>query len=175
MTAAHLALETTLEASDNLDLCHEEFMGLRHLLETERNCIGVIIMAGTNDLASMPTAAEVCAPVQALHKMCHEEFGLKTLALSVPPNQSSCEGRQGDHSSGTYRYFCRWREVNAGIHAWAEESRNLELSRFVDVGALVPFSQESGFWEVDGLHMSKDGYRELGSRLAPEVESFFLT
>merc|ERR1719329_1934539 len=47
----------------------------------------VLLMAGTNDLAKSSDADEMFEFIRALHRLCHEVGGARTVALAVPPNR----------------------------------------------------------------------------------------
>jgi len=119
-----------------------------------------LIMAGTNDLGTEDPQI-IAANLQTLHKVCHRQ-GVRTVALSVPP------------SAAATRIKCiskRRMKVNKILAKWSkDEGREVGdgtgVASFVDTESIVPFSEQNGFWETDGLHFSRSGSRELGRGLA---------
>jgi ASC-1-like (ASCH) protein len=156
--------------------------GLRATLRSmDRPPDGVLLMAGTNDLASDATADEVLAAIRELHRVCVHEFGLKTIALSVPPNRAAAERVDGGGVSAFVKsYVARWRAVNAGLANTKDTKGGAggsaceqAVPRFFDVGERIAYFPESRYWEQDGLHMSAAGYARLGTSLAPLVRATF--
>lgn len=120
-----------------------------------------IIMAGTNDLARYDTSENIAASVWRLHAACHEK-GVPTVALTIPPAKWSSEGSD----------LAERQQVADLIASRAQHSQiasGVGCLAVVDPGELVPYSCDSSFWEVDGLHYSQSGSQELGLRLAPRI------
>lgn len=131
--------------------------GLRVLLAEKGPFDLALIMAGTNDLGSKRAVAEdVAQDIIDLHSVCHST-GIRTVALSVPPNEAVNESR---------RYRAKWQKTNTILHSWVEKEKNALL--FVNTSDLVPFDIEK-LWEDDGLHFSPEGSERLGAGLAPLV------
>ncbi|KAA8497010.1 hypothetical protein FVE85_0739 [Porphyridium purpureum] len=177
--ATHLADDTVLDSDGTeVDVCDTAYDGLRRALEkvpVECNTDSLskevssaykccLIMAGTNDLADidngMQTVEVVVDSLVKLHTVCHLA-GVRTIALSIPPNRWSS---RGDDSA----YSAQWTRLNALLKQWANGST---MCDFVDVSTLVPYDEAtaSKLWEYDGLHMNAAGYNQLGHMLAPYV------
>jgi len=148
--------------------------GLQYILAEDGKFDLVIIMAGTNDLATPCRAADVCNSVQALHGACHE-FGLRTVALSVPHTRIlakvlEAEAEQKKVHSARRAYAVRWRDTNDMLQKWATGPGEQDgVVHFVDTSTVMPFSEDSGCWEEDGLHFSPQGSRHLGEALASQL------
>lgn len=88
----------------------------------------------------------------ALHSIAHSA-GALTVALGVPDSHA-CH-------VDSHLNFQR-RELNSLLDQWSSsEPRTL----FVSTDALVPYESTSGHLWCDGLHMSREGYRQLGQKL----------
>ena len=178
ITAKELSTKQNLDAFDNVDVCQCRYSGLRRLLTQQyNNVVGVLIMSGTNDLASADVSpTEVIASIRTLHEIAWCHGAPHTIALSIPPNQHSGVPFSGDDdddiSEAQKMYAAKWKETNELIKEWAcNESR----TTWFDVGAVLPFDDLHGsMWESDGLHMSEQGYDFLGGSLVPVVEECLL-
>lgn len=149
--------------------------GLQALIAEDGPFDLALIMAGTNDLpARGSTAVAVANSVQALHLACHEQ-GLRTVALSVPPNEGCPSDRVT--GSGSRRYEARWTSTNVLLQEWAAQGAQEDgagVALFVDTEGLVPYVEGSDLWEQDGLHLSPLGSRKLGEGLAPLLAPLLL-
>lgn len=127
----------------------------------------VLLMAGTNDLASKSErAVRICNNIKALHAVCHE-YNVPTVALSVPPNAVMALQSRSEQKKA---YKVRWNQLQEQLEAWATGAGAREgVAQFVDTQQLVPFSEDSGYWEADGLHLSPEGSRQLGRGLASQL------
>jgi len=123
----------------------------------------VLIMCGTNDLADKIRTRELIENIATLHEAAHAA-GARSIAMTIP------ESKAAVHVDwlGQARL-----EANDAIRAWAG-SRPAGQVSFVDTAALVPFSETSGRWEPDGLHMSRAGYEAFGRALAPLIAAFVM-
>eukprot|EP00928_Gymnodinium_smaydae_P082404 TRINITY_DN65746_c0_g1_i1.p1 TRINITY_DN65746_c0_g1~~TRINITY_DN65746_c0_g1_i1.p1 ORF type:complete len:495 (-),score=65.56 TRINITY_DN65746_c0_g1_i1:203-1651(-) len=120
-----------------------------------------LIMAGTNDL-SKSKPDRIFADVKALHVACHN-VGTRTLALSVPPSRAALKSKSISP--------CRSR-VNELLREWLSSSdASSTPGMFLDMDDIMPYDDDDELWEIDGLHFSRDGSRQLGIRLAPLVKA----
>eukprot|EP01006_Ploeotia_vitrea_P012588 TRINITY_DN33286_c0_g1_i1.p1 TRINITY_DN33286_c0_g1~~TRINITY_DN33286_c0_g1_i1.p1 ORF type:complete len:230 (+),score=29.59 TRINITY_DN33286_c0_g1_i1:64-690(+) len=140
------------------DVCDMEWPGLRHALKQQQytHCI---IMGGTNDLADMVPADTLFGNLMKLHQMCHSA-GVKTVALPIPPSKWLTPSLEQPYKIRE--------EVNQRLKEWATTE---EKAVWVDMTQYIPYSAESGHWEPDGLHMSKEGYVHFGKKLADELKT----
>ena len=141
--------------------------GLRTLLRSVQSRTGspadlCIILAGTNDLAYETEAAPIVDALEALHGASHGE-GVPTVAMGIPP---SAWQRSDPHAGALAS------EVNASLQRWCQATsgrgeanrRSIFLSCPID-----PSTLGGALWSPDGLHLSPDGFRELGEGLAPSL------
>ena len=141
--------------------------GLRTLLRFVQSRTGspadlCIILAGTNDLAYETEAAPIVDALEALHGASHGE-GVPTVAMGIPP---SAWQRSDPHAGALAS------EVNASLQRWCQATsgrgeanrRSIFLSCPID-----PSTLGGALWSPDGLHLSPDGFRELGEGLAPSL------
>jgi lysophospholipase L1-like esterase len=122
-----------------------------------------IVMGGTNDLGANKNPEQILADLKALHGLCHAH-GVRTVALSIPESRFVKEQSRAANNAR--------KKVNKGLAAWAKSLPNRVL--FVDMAAQVPYSEVSGDWHPDGLHMTRQGYRNFGDRLANLVHPYIL-
>eukprot|EP01062_Namystynia_karyoxenos_P046968 TRINITY_DN35323_c0_g1_i1.p1 TRINITY_DN35323_c0_g1~~TRINITY_DN35323_c0_g1_i1.p1 ORF type:complete len:281 (+),score=108.00 TRINITY_DN35323_c0_g1_i1:82-843(+) len=159
LTAVELA--EGMDCAALQDCCGITGAGLRAALKESASGGGcfraAVIMAGTNDLCRTDAQDTVAALLQ-LHCAALAE-GARTVAVGVPEAaflRRHEEGRQ------------RRDAINTALRIWAERMAPAVLY----VAPPVPFDDENGDWEGDGLHMSQQGYQKLGSRLAPLLADF---
>ena len=145
-----------MENEQCVDVFDKEAPGLKVQLEKEQYTV-CIIMAGTNDLAHGRTPEMILEDVKILHATCHER-GLRTVALPIP----------GSRYGKSIR-----RQFNTMLEQWVATIPDKVL--FVDMASEVPYSDESGHWCSDGLHMSEDGYRIFGDKLSGHVKEFIIS
>jgi len=144
--------------------------GLRRLLAEQGPFDLVVIMAGTNDVATPHLSIEeVLASLKSLHEACWAK-GTPTVALSVP--ESSVTGTSQFPQANQ-----KWHAINNALAAWAKAEQgdcSLVSPFFVNAARLVSFNQAArvrGLWDPDNLHFTAAGSREFGSKLAPIVAS----
>ncbi|CAD7702271.1 unnamed protein product [Ostreobium quekettii] len=87
--------------------------------------------------------------------------GAKTVAIGIP------EGRVQLSSESMQRYRAA---VNTWLQDWASSSETSGRVLYLDFP--IPFSDDTGDWEGDGLHMSAQGYQKLGRLLGPLIRNF---
>lgn len=158
----------SMEVREVEDACGQVGPGLRKLLrradQQGQSYDMVILMAGTNDLQDMRSApAPIATCIKDLHTTCHVE-GVRTVCLSVPPNQCLKNAR----------YHERWTRVNNLLRSWCEgEGRQEGVALYVDVQQILPYSDStsSSLWNEDGLHFSKLGADTLGRSLLEPLRS----
>jgi len=158
LTAREMAVKKN--ARQLQDVCHRHGKGLKRILSDNGPFDIVLIMAGTNDLArnDASQAEAVIADIKALHAACHA-VGVRTIALGIPPRDAVVRDTS----------YCRyWESVNKRLENWAHGTEG--IATFIDTAVLIPFAS-NGFWEHDGLHLSKAGSRHLGKKLAPALRS----
>lgn len=131
---------------------------LRRIQETLEGQVPsvVIVLAGTNDLATSPDAQAIADHVAALHRAARE-FGVpRTVAVGVPPSwyQSISEP-------------ARILTANVNQHLQAEAQSHAPAMSFVPFP--FPYERDGSLWDPDGLHLSPQGYQILGECLAPAV------
>lgn len=147
------------DAEELKDVCKRTGKGIRRVLSESGPFDLALLMVGTNDLGKSDPET-IFANVRALHEECHQA-GVRTVALSVPPSEAA---------NASVKLNKKRRQVNALLQKWASESTGEQgVALFVETGDLLPFDETSGLWEMDGLHFSRDGSRELGAKLAPLV------
>lgn len=133
--------------------------GLRQLINGFGPFDLVMIMAGTNDLGRGSGPESVFSKLVLLHSACHK-LGVPTLALTVPPNRGAQSGQRHD----------AWKTVNRLLSEWSRSDQAPTLLRgCVDTGKVLPYDEENGQWETDGLHYSPQGYNGLGRKLSVHV------
>jgi len=93
---------------------------------------------------------------------CHVE-GVKTVALSVPPNRFL----------ENTRYHQRWTRVNEMLQSWCEAEGYQEgVTKYVDVQQILPYKKSSSeMWNEDGLHFSPLGAETLGRHLVELLQT----
>uniref|UniRef100_A0A7S2L5P2 SGNH hydrolase-type esterase domain-containing protein n=1 Tax=Leptocylindrus danicus TaxID=163516 RepID=A0A7S2L5P2_9STRA len=125
----------------------------------------VVILAGTNDIGQAfasqqqdklnveQTAQDIASSIIALHELAHEE-GIPTLAIAIPP-------------SGFQHAVSTANDLGDQTNAILEEWCSKKLMGFFE----FPFGWSAGDerWAPDGLHLSEEGYRQVGAFLAPMV------
>eukprot|EP00978_Attheya_sp_CCMP212_P003467 scaffold7174_cov55-Attheya_sp.AAC.1 len=133
----------------------------------------VIILAGTNDLAFEEDPQVIIDNVIALHKMSHLEGIRRTIAIGVPPSAWQASNEKSRTMAS---------KINEALEEYCTSTKAVEgaatsdadVAEVVAVASYFPFpfgwSQGDSNWSpVDGLHLSPEGYAELGTRLAPFV------
>ena len=124
-----------------------------HALETMR-CNLVILAGGTNDLG-MVGEKQILKNLEEGYEVCRKQ-AIPLIAPSTPPISYN-------------EYVSRVITVNSGIEAYALKSQNVFFADWF--GAL---KDEQGFLEErynsgDGVHLSVEGYKRIGSLLVPIV------
>ena len=160
-------------ASDMLEYQNAPDIGLRSLLLKASKAAPLdlaVILAGTNDIGQAfssisssgsfstiqnkeQTAQDIASSIIALHELALKE-NIPTLAIAIP--------RSGfQHNVSDARDLCD--DVNQIVEDWCAE----KLVGFFE----FPFGWSAGDerWATDGLHLTKEGYREVGAFLAPMV------
>lgn len=136
------------------DAVGNEGKGLGMLLALEKPFDVALILAGTHDFVSRTPESQrlrsetIFWCLRRLHESCHAA-GVPTVVLTPPCGEGEKAARKGLHEL---------------LARWASTSRRV-LAHF-DVEDLVPREPSCGFWEDDHIHLSADGQRRLGNRLA---------
>ena len=171
---AAVELVQTLDTKILYDVCGCEYQGLRYLLEKKPSTTRVggmydaaLIMLGTNDLAKTElSAGDILTAITELHTLCHS-YGLRTVALPIPPNRFSAMPARGRED--LVQYQARRERVNCLLKEWAEASAQANRVLFVDVTDSLPeWSEDGECWESDGLHFSAAGSQRLGELLGAD-------
>mmetsp|Transcript_44085 Transcript_44085/g.80528 ORF Transcript_44085/g.80528 Transcript_44085/m.80528 type:complete len:229 (-) Transcript_44085:186-872(-) len=113
----------------------------------------VVLMAGTNDIGKGSSPEETMHHIATLHQQCHA-MGIPTIAVAPPSLASGAVRQKRDRLARM-------------LHQWSQQNSDCVLS-FEDAEAAVPRGTR-GFWESDELHLSPNGSRELGAKLASHV------
>merc|ERR1712176_657202 len=101
----------------------------------------------------------ICENINLMHRCCHD-FGLPTIALSIPDNKRREDPEYND----------RWTQVNALLQ------ENLTgVSCIIDTAAIVPFERETDAWSLDGLHLDPEGSELLGAGIASRILPYLLS
>lgn len=136
-------------------------IGLRTAVRAGMPLTLVIILAGTNDLAYNSDAASITESVVALHKVCFDEQVPHTLAVGIPSSGYQSMNQEAADLA---------QAVNDGLQAYCQSEPRATFAPFP-----FPFSRNDEKWASDGLHFSAEGYRVLGTSLAPVVEQILIT
>lgn len=163
-TAFGLSGWTAQQMRDNLEtaVCRDEVghvsPGLSVALAEDQYDV-VVLLAGTNDLggvgSSQSQMERVVDNVWALHQTCHAA-GAKTICVSIP-------GSGWQATTPIARAACR--HINELLRA--RVSRHRTHAKYVDFPIMYGMGP---MWGADGLHLTEDGYRALGTLLGPHVE-----
>lgn len=144
---------TTQEMLQSAD---EHKYGLRHFISINQVPIPtvVVILAGTNDLADAVQAEPVTESISALHKLCWDSGVARTVTVSIPPSAYQAIDQ---HTADLCRYF------NEALQDFCESSPKASYTAF-------PFRfRRDERWSWDGLHLTEEGYKFLGTQLAPSI------
>jgi lysophospholipase L1-like esterase len=132
----------------------------------------VIILAGTNDLAFEEDAQVIIDNVIALHKISHLEGIRRTIAIGVPPSAWQASNEKSRTMAS---------KINEALEEYCTSTKAVEgaatsdadVAEVVAVASYFPFpfgwSHGDSNWSPDGLHLSPEGYAELGTQIAPFV------
>ena len=119
-----------------------------------------ILLAGTNDIGKRRHAshADIVTSIWALHALAHR-LGVATLAVGVPPTGFGMGIRNAT----------AWEDVRRSVNDLlrAQCAAAAPLCSYVDCP--VQWTPSSRAWEADGVHLSADGYAELGRGVAAAV------
>eukprot|EP00930_Biecheleria_cincta_P096715 TRINITY_DN88522_c0_g1_i1.p1 TRINITY_DN88522_c0_g1~~TRINITY_DN88522_c0_g1_i1.p1 ORF type:complete len:659 (-),score=65.36 TRINITY_DN88522_c0_g1_i1:443-2419(-) len=132
----------------------------------------VILTAGMNDILrfvqdyNRVEPGQIADAVQILHGCCHR-LGSKTVALGL----TDIGGRVASTDTVARRHA-----LNSALARWTRENEReaCESERpelFVNPGMLVPYGPlavKAGLWR-EGLHLTEEGSRLLGDRLASRL------
>eukprot|EP00588_Corethron_pennatum_P035167 CAMPEP_0194351436 /NCGR_PEP_ID=MMETSP0171-20130528/108180_1 /TAXON_ID=218684 /ORGANISM="Corethron pennatum, Strain L29A3" /LENGTH=244 /DNA_ID=CAMNT_0039119065 /DNA_START=593 /DNA_END=1324 /DNA_ORIENTATION=- len=120
-----------------------------------------VVLAGTNDLphgmTAAPAAAErIARSVSGLHEAAHG-LGIPTVAVSVPPSGWQAAVPEAALLAAG---------VNRELRSWC--GTVTAMAHFVE----FPFGrrgEDDARWARDGLHLTPEGYHDLGDGLAEEI------
>jgi lysophospholipase L1-like esterase len=162
---------------------HDPKFGLRSAIDGISNpsVSLVVILAGTNDIGALTCGGggttnesnhdvnAIIDPIIQLHRACLDCCNgnvesdnnklIQTIALGIP-------GSAWQKHNHKALQLCN--KVNNGLRQFASTE---ERVTYVDFP--IPYTGEDE-WNVDGLHMSKNGYEALGIALVPYVKGIIL-
>lgn len=128
----------------------------------------VIILGGTNDLASLKEAKQfdLFEKIKSLHKMAHE-IGMKTCAVTIPQTAF-------DVLPISYEYVEYRESVNNQIRDFA--SNNSAMVCLCDVSLKIPMygvrnNELASHWD-DELHFTPKGYDRMGELIFEVIKNF---
>mmetsp|Transcript_2233 Transcript_2233/g.3826 ORF Transcript_2233/g.3826 Transcript_2233/m.3826 type:complete len:308 (+) Transcript_2233:131-1054(+) len=166
-------LLSQVDAVSIVDKMAQRGPGLRKIILQRGPFDLVLILVGTNDLSlqghkglDMDEKADIIfGHIKALHEVCHDA-GVSTVSMSIPPNR--CMNIMEGPWVG-YRRL--WDSVNAKLQSWASAAKDSAkgVALHVDTNRIVPYDEDSAWWEEDGLHLSPEGSAQLGQALAHEI------
>jgi lysophospholipase L1-like esterase len=162
-----------LERSEMLSSVAEVIQGEKAVREVQKPGFGLaiklhkprlaIILAGTNDIlqASDPDGQTVADHIWKLHEMAHRA-GVRTIALGIPGWNRILDSDERQCSERIRaRILC-----NNALHEYAV--RNQAMSRYLAFP--FAFDGNGSLWDVDGIHLTLEGYRRVGVHLAENLE-----
>jgi lysophospholipase L1-like esterase len=171
-------------ASAMAEYMDDSTIGLRSALDGVRNpsLSLVIILAGTNDIGSITSSSSmnnttesvslVVDPILRLHNTCLDyvvgDSGKKdvyTLIIGIPGSawqqMNSQAARLCSDVNGALKQF-------ASSYSSEEGGRKRRRVKYIDFP--FPYQRDDNKWCGDGLHLSPEGYKTLGTSLAPCVK-----
>jgi lysophospholipase L1-like esterase len=144
--------------------------GLAEAIKQHRPALA-IIMAGTNDIFKDNDidGNSIASRVWQLHCIAHDA-GVRTIALGIPNWSNSCQYHTKAPYTNEQRITTR-AELNKRLskYVYGVPQRTL----YVDFP--FAFAGSSKNWDNDGLHLSPEGYSELGMQLAKSARDFILS
>jgi lysophospholipase L1-like esterase len=162
-----------LERSEMLSSVAEVIQGGQAVREVQKPGMGLaiklhkprlaIILAGTNDIlqASDPDGQIVADNIWKLHEMAHRA-GVRTIALGIPGWDRILDSDEKQCSERIRaRILC-----NNALHEYA--LRNQAMSRYLAFP--LPYDGNQSLWDVDGIHLTREGYQRVGAHLAENLE-----
>mmetsp|Transcript_29133 Transcript_29133/g.53156 ORF Transcript_29133/g.53156 Transcript_29133/m.53156 type:complete len:295 (+) Transcript_29133:134-1018(+) len=170
LTAAQLVSQ--VDAVTIVDKMEQRGPGLRKILLEKGPFDLVLILVGTNDLALHENqdldmgekVKSIVSNIRALHEVCHKE-GVSTVSMSIPPNRCM------HIMEGPWVVYRKtWEAVNTQLQAWAgKEGLSGGVVLHLDTSRMVPYDEDSAWWEEDGLHLTPEGSEHLGQAVAYEI------
>lgn len=149
-----------MTAGEMVSLADARDVGLRAILDSARSAGApyerVVLLAGTNDLATVPGSADptaaaeaVAGAIRSLHEIAIGR-GAGTLAVGIPGSRA---------------------QLRVPFYGALADGANAALARTSPAYAAfpVPFAEGDRHWDPDGLHMTRAGYAALGAGLAPSL------
>jgi len=117
-----------------------------------------VILAGTNDLGYELDSESIFKSLKTLHEAAHDE-GVPTVAVSIPPSSWQAVDRSAKALA---------EKINESLRQWALEKD--DMVTYVP----CPIQSYNGRHDErfcdDGLHFTPEGYRLLGTGLAPDIQ-----
>ena len=153
-------------AKDMVNIADHENIGINSILKNavqndlENDVVTVcIIIVGTNDLGQIQSSSEleIYNNIMKLHAIAHEN-GVFTISVDIPPNV---------YVNNDNKYRSNYQNVNDRLRNSVKED---EMR--VHIPFPFPYSiSEQMLWDADGLHMTNNGYKQLGEALAFPVKN----
>ena len=173
-----------MPASAMLKLVEQKDVGACSIVENIPTLSVLIILTGTNDLQQMapdimgpggPEAIDsngkaemILESITNLHKAtleCAQRVGNKdmhTLALGIPGSQFQTQFPVASDIAA---------KVNKGLNEFSSSyNKESPHGKIVYSDFPIAYDQSDSKWGPDGLHLSAEGYDELGKKVAPEVK-----
>lgn len=119
--------------------------------DKENHCISVcIIIVGTNDIGMMGQSQEsqkdIYDHIINLHNVANQK-GVYTISVDIPPTPYP-------------------KESTVSIN---NRLSDLSAENEMRVHVKFPVSSKTELWDSDGLHMTSEGYKHLGTNLAKDI------
>mmetsp|Transcript_34711 Transcript_34711/g.70883 ORF Transcript_34711/g.70883 Transcript_34711/m.70883 type:complete len:405 (-) Transcript_34711:47-1261(-) len=173
-----------MPASAMLNLVEQKDVGACAIVENIPTLSVLIILTGTNDLQQMapdimgpggPEAIDsngkaemILESITNLHKAtleCAQRVGNKdmhTLALGIPGSQFQTQFPVASDIAA---------KVNKGLNEFSSSyNKESPHGKIVYSDFPIAYDKSDSKWGPDGLHLSAEGYDELGKKVAPEVK-----
>jgi len=119
----------------------------------------VILAGGTNDLG-MTREKEIFKNLEEGYEVCRKRKIL-LIATSIPP-------------ISLYEYVARVKAVNSSIEVYASHHQNVFFADWFDVLKDTQAFLDGRYNSGDGVHLSVEGYKRLGSLMVPIVSEALL-
>lgn len=162
-------------SSQMLDHINDKKAGICEIVQHNPTLSLMIILAGTNDLgritnAEKSVARSVIESIVKLHQGAIECAGgdrnkeFRTLAVGVPGSAF----QEKVHVASELAAY-----INDGLKNFATISKTYGTSTIGQVSYIefpFPYKDGDSKWSPDGLHLSEEGYKELGRQLAIPVK-----
>jgi lysophospholipase L1-like esterase len=131
-------------------------VGLRSAIQAIQNppLSLVIVLAGSNDIGYGSSAEDIISHLLKMHRVAWEAGVPRSLAVGIPPSGYQATNAEAKNLAS---------QINDHLRR-TSEGCTMAYEPFP-----FPFEPDGKNWDVDGLHFSPEGYRDLGESLAPVV------